>query len=128
MKWLLIILVFSQQFLLRQPIQMAIESGDFTHLEAICQEEVSVNFEEPFNLNGYFSREKFIAGFSGQFSKYELRKFEWLTRQIEEKFAIQSLNVILKNKRSEKLIYYKFIFFMTQDKTWKLYYLRGLRI
>jgi len=128
MKWLLVFLLFSQQFLLRQPIQIAIESGDFSHLEVICQEKVSVNCEEPFRLNGYYSRQKFIAGFSGQFSKYELKEFEWLTRQIEENFAIQSLNVILKNKRSDKLIYYKFIFFMTQDKTWKLYYLRGLRI
>ena len=128
MNWLLVLLLFSQQFLLRQPIQVAIESGDFSQLEVICQKKVSVNCEAPFELNGFYSRQKFIAGFSEQFSKYELKEFEWLTRQIEENFAIQSLNLILKNKRSEKLIYYKFIFFMTQDKTWKLYYLRGLRI
>ena len=128
MKWFLVLMLFSQQFLLRQPIQVAIETGDFSSLAAICQEKVSVNCEEPFELNGYYSRKKFIAGFSEQFSKYELKEFEWLTRQIEERFAIQSINLILKNRRSEKLVYYKFIFFMTQDETWKLYYLRGLRI
>lgn len=128
MRCLLILILLVQQFLLRQPIQRAIESGNFSSLETVCQEKVSVNFEEPFSLNGYFSRAAFIGAFSDRFSLYEVKKFEWLTRQIEEKFAIQSLNLILKNRRSEKLVYYKFIFFMTQDRTWKLYYLRGLRI
>ncbi|MCK4836221.1 MAG: hypothetical protein KAT17_06275 [Candidatus Aminicenantes bacterium] len=128
MRLLFILILLAQQFLLRQPIQQAIETNNFSYLEMICQDKVSINFEEPFLLNGYFSRSKFIDAFSRQFSRFEVKKFEWLTRQIEEKFAIQSLNLILKNRRSEKLVYYKFIFFMTQDKTWKLYYIRGLRI
>lgn len=128
MKCVLILVLLVQQFLLRQPIQRAIETGNFSALEAICQEKVSVNFEEPFALNGYFRRAPFIDAFSRRFARFEVKKFEWLTRQIEENFAIQSLNLILKNRRSEKLVYYKFIFFMTQDKTWKLYYLKGLRI
>jgi hypothetical protein len=128
MRVMLILILMVQQFLLRQPIQRAIETSDFSTLEAICQEKVSVNFEKPFSLNGYYSRGTFIDVFSAQFSRFEVKKFEWLTRQIEEKFAIQSLNLILKNRRSEKLVYYKIIFFMTQDRTWKLYHLKGLRI
>jgi hypothetical protein len=128
MRVLLILILLVQQFLLRQPIHQAIETSNFSSLKMICQEKISVDFEEPFSLNGYYTRGKFIDDFSSQFELFEVKKFEWLTRQIEEKFAIQSLNIILKNRRSGKLVYYKFIFFMTQDKTWKLYYLRGLRI
>jgi hypothetical protein len=128
MKVLLVLLVMFQQFLLRQPIQQAIETGNFSYLETICQEKVSVNFEEPFYLNGYIQRRQFINLFSKQFSRYEVKKLEWLTRQIEEKFAIQSLNLILKNRRSEKMVFYKFIFFMSKNDKWELYYLKGLRI
>ena len=128
MKVFFILAVLFQQFLLKDPIQQAIETGNFSQLVKMCQERISANFEEPFVLNGYFHRDQFVSLFSRQFEKYQVKKSEWLTRQIEEKFAIQSLNLILKNKRSEKLIFYKFIFFMTKDKTWKLYYLKGLRI
>lgn len=128
MKATMVLLVLLQQFLLRQPIQQAVSTGDFSFLESICQPRVSVNFDEPFDLNGYYRRRQFVEFFAGQFSNYEVKKLEWLTRQIEEKFAIQSLNVILKNRRSEKLVFYKFIFFMSKDKKWELYYLKGLRI
>lgn len=118
----------SEQFLLRQPIQQAFETGDFSSVRAVCQESVSVNFEPPFSMKGYFHRDKLIDLFSRQLADYTINNLEWLTRQMEEKFAIQSLNLILKHNRSEKLVYYKFIFFMTKDKTWKLYYLKGLNI
>ena len=120
--------ILTEQFLLRQPIQQAFETGDFSSVRAVCQESVSVNFDPPFSMNGYFHRDKLIDLFSRQLADYTINNLEWLTRQVEEKFAIQSLNLILKDNRLEKLVYYKFIFFMTKDKTWKLYYLKGLKI
>lgn len=106
----------AQQILLRQPIQKAIETEKFLNFVFICKEKVSINFEEPFTLNGYFSRERFVDVFSKKFYQYELKNFEWSTKQIEENFAIQSLNLILKHKMSEIFIYYKLIFFMVRDE------------
>jgi hypothetical protein len=120
--------VSSESFLLRRPIQQAFETGDFSLVRAVCQERVSVNFEPPFSMNGYFHRDKLTDRFSRHLADYSIENLEWLTRQVEERFAIQSLNLVLRDNRSEKQVYYKFIFFMTKDKTWKLYYLKGLKI
>lgn len=122
------VLLAVKTFLLMEPIQTAFETGEFSHLRRICKEQISVNFEEPFLLNGYFHRDKFIYEFSGQFSEYEISKIEWSSWQIQDHFAVQSLNLVLKNQRSGRIIYYKFIFFMTRDQEWKLYYLKGLRL
>jgi hypothetical protein len=49
--------------------------------------------------------------------------------QLEEQFTVQSLALVLKDKRSEKTVYYKLIFFLAKkDNEWKIYYLRGLKI
>jgi len=118
--------------LLMQPIQTAFESGDFSSLSIVCQPKVSVNFEEPILLNGYFFREKFVDDFSRIISEYEISTIEWSSMHIQDRFAVQSMNVVLKDRRSGRLLYYKFIFFMTRantrDKEWKLYYLKGLRL
>lgn len=120
--------VFSQFYLLEQPIEESIQSGDFKVFEDICTKKVSVNLEPPFQLKGYFFREKFIEKFTEEFSQYKVEKIEWISLQVEEKFAIQSLNVILKNNKSGKTTHYKFIFFLTKNTQWKLYNLRGLRL
>jgi len=106
----------AQQILLRQPIQRAIETENFLNFVTICKEKVSINFEEPFTQNGYFYRGRFVDVFFNKFYQYELRNMEWSTKQIEENFAIQSLNLVLKHKKSEIIVYYKFIFFMTRDE------------
>jgi len=124
--WISLLLV--QQFLLRQPIQTAFQTGDMSALEAVCQERVSVAFEAPFTLSGYYQREKFIRLFSRHMSNYGVRNLEWLTRQVEERFAIQSLNLILIDNRTETLLYYKFIFFLTKQDAWTLYHIKGLRL
>ena len=127
-----LILLVAQPFLLMQPIQTAFESGDFSALLFVCQDKISVNFEEPFMLNGFFFREIFVDEFSLIISEYEINKIEWSSMHIQDRFAVQSMNLVLKNRRSERLLYYKFIFFMTRqntrDKEWKLYYLKGLKL
>lgn len=120
--------VFSQFYLLAQPIEESFQKGDFKVFVDICTEKVSVNLEPPFLLKGYFFKEKFIEKFTKEFSQFKVDKIEWISLQVEGKFAIQSLNVILKNFRSGKVTYYKFIFFLTKKEQWKLYNLRGLRI
>jgi hypothetical protein len=102
--------------LLRQSIQKAIQTENFKNFVSICKKKVSIHFEEPFSLNGYFYRRHFIDVFSKKFYQYQVRNFEWSTKQIEENFAIQSLNLVLKHKKSAIVIYYKFIFFMTRDE------------
>lgn len=121
--------LLSQPYLLMQPIQESIQKGDFQVFNEICTEKVSVNLERPFRLTGYFFREKLVEKFTEEFSRFKVEKIEWISKQIEDDFAIQSLNLILENTRSGSMVYYKFIFFMTKkNKQWKFYYLRGIRL
>ena len=118
-----------EHFLLMPEIQGAINSGDFSGFKNISEDKISVNFEAPFKLNGYLYIEQFIDDFNRRFSRFKTKEFYWSSKIIEEKFAIQSLNLILKNRRSEKTVYYKCIFFLAKnDQKWKIYYLRGLKI
>jgi hypothetical protein len=124
MKIILILLILVQfsvaqqkkPVLLRQSIQKAIKTENLKNFESICKRKVSIHFEEPFSLNGYFYRNNFVDVFFKKFYQYQVRNLEWSTKQIEENFAIQSLNLVLKHKKSEIVIYYKFIFFMTRDE------------
>ncbi len=119
---------FPQFYLLEQPIEESFEKGDFKVFRDICTEKVSVNLEAPFHTTGYYYREKFISKFTAEFSRFKVEKIEWISLQVEEKFAIQSLNVILQDNHSGKITYYKFIFFLTKNNRWKLYNLRGLKL
>lgn len=121
-------LAASSPFLLMEPIGEALDTGDFKRFRDISEEKISVNFEPPFDLKGYVAIDKFIDDFSSAFSRYRAVGTEWTSKQIEENFAVQSLNVILKDKRSEKDIYYKLIIFMKKRAEWKIYYLRGLKL
>jgi hypothetical protein len=123
-----LLLAVSGQFLLMEPIGESLETGDFTRFHDVSEEKISINFGPPFDLKGYVPIDKFIDDFSSVFSRYQATRTEWTSKQIEENFAVQSLNVILKDKRSEKDIYYKFIFFMKKRAEWKIYYLRGLKL
>jgi hypothetical protein len=134
-----------EQYLLMKPIGSAVNSGNFGSFKDICQEKISITLEPPFKLNGYFYTEKFIEDINHTFKNYKTIRIEWASKQIEDRFAVQSLNVILKHKRSEKTVYYKFIFFMNKgmasptekgmtgdasqnQQEWKIYYFRGLNI
>jgi hypothetical protein len=114
-------------YLLMQKIQDALKNVRL--FKPISEVKISVNLDSPFKLHGYFHIDKFVDDFTLKFSGFETLEIEWVSKQLEEQFAVQSLVLILKNKRSEKTVYYKFIFFLTKkDKEWKIYYLRGLKI
>jgi hypothetical protein len=116
-----------EHYLLMQEIQDALKN--VMGFKPISEAKISVNLDPPFNLHGYFPIDKFIEDFALKFSEFEILDIEWVSRQLEEQFAVQSLALIQKNKSSEKTIYYKLIFFLARkDEEWKIYYLRGLRI
>jgi len=116
-----------EHYLLMQEIPKAFKNVML--FKPISEAKISVNLDSPFKLHGYFPIDKFIDDFTLRFSEFELLDIEWVSRQLEEQFAVQSLALILKNKRSEKTVYYKLIFFLAkEDKEWKIYYLRGLKI
>jgi hypothetical protein len=116
-----------EHYLLMQEIPNALQNANL--FELISESKISVNLDSPFELYGYFNIHKFIDDYTLKFSVFEIMEIEWVSKQLEEQFAVQSLAVILKNKRSEKIVYYKFIFFLAKkEKEWKIYYLRGLKI
>ena len=128
MKLIITLALILQHYLLMLPIENAIKSNDFSRFHLICNNKLLVNIEKPFNFNGYVNSEKFISEFSLAFSRYEPGEIEWTSIVIERDFAIQSLNLVLKDRRTKKVFLYKFIFYTTKEKEWKLYFLRGLRI
>ena len=124
----------SQNYLVMQPIQEAVQYGRFSVLESICQPRITVNLEEPFSLGGFLTKGQFVEEFSVRLANLETEKFEWSSLQVEENIAVQSLNLIMINRFSGLKVFYKLILFMSadynkeQEKEWKLFYLRGLRI
>ena len=135
LKALLLLLQITQNYLVMQPLQEAIQNGRFDALAPICRQRVVLNLEEPLALQGTMSREQFIEEFSSRFASLEPEKIEWSSIQAEENIAVQSLNLILRKRFSGARVYYKLILFMSADpfhepkeKEWKLYYLRGLKI
>jgi hypothetical protein len=118
-----------EHYLAMKQIQKAFDTGDFKGFKDISQYKISIDFEPPFELSGYLYVDKFIEDFTHAFAHFETRRIEWVSKHLEEKFAVQSLNLILKNKRSERTVFYKFIFFLTRTgKEWKIYYLKGLKL
>jgi hypothetical protein len=116
-----------KHYLLMQEIPEAFKNVAL--FKPISAAKISVNLDSPFNLHGYLPIDKFIDDFTLRFSGFEILDIDWVSRQLEEQFAVQSLALILKNMRSEKTVYYKLIFFLAKkDKKWKIYYLRGLKI
>jgi len=115
------------QYLLMKPITTAVATGKFEILKDHSTKKISVNLEAPFRVNGYLLMDKFVEDFKEVYSQYNITGIQWVTKQIENPFAVESLNLNLKNQRSQKSVNYKFIFFMTKvDDEWKIYYLKGL--
>jgi hypothetical protein len=135
LKILMLLLQITQNYLVMQPLQEAIQHGRFAALAPICRQRVVLNLEEPLALQGTMSKEQFIEEFSARFASLEAEKIEWSSIQVEENIAVQSLNLILKKRFSGARVFYKLILFMNADpfhepkeKEWKLNYLRGLKI
>ena len=116
-----------KHYLLMEEIQDAIKNVKL--FKSISTAKISVNLESPLILHGYLPIDKFIDDFALEFSRFETLDIEWVSIQLEEEFTVQSLALVLKDKQSEKTVYYKLIFFLVKkDKEWKIYYLRGLKI
>ena len=129
MRALLILLAFTQHYLLMGPIQDAVVSGDFSPFRDVCSERVSVNMEEPLALRGNFEKNRFIKNMTAGFSEFKVVSMEWISKHIWEDYAVQSLNLRMKNIRNGRDEVYKLIFFMKREqKEWTLYYLRGIRL
>lgn len=116
MKVLIILFQITQHFLLMQPIEQSLESRDFSIFKQICGDKVSVYLEDPIFLRGHFKTPVYIQKFSALFSEFQMVRQEWSSQQVEEKYAIQSLNLMLKSKKFDKSYFYKFIFFMSRDE------------
>jgi hypothetical protein len=137
MKVIILFLAITQNFLLMQPIQKAVETGNFTKLSDVCTRMISINFEKPFLKSGYIKRKSLTKYFNKKFVNYKVQKTEWSSlknlvglRKDDDTYAVQSLNLYLLSTESGEKIVYKFIFFMVREKglKWKIYYLRGIRI
>ena len=122
-------MLFSQHYLLMDPIQKSFENSDFSGLNSVTTRQLIVNLESPISITGDFKRERFIKKFGIIMKYFKIKKSEWVSKHIWEDFAVQSMNLIMKNMRSGDNEYYKFIFFLKRIKgEWKLYYLRGIKL
>jgi hypothetical protein len=128
LKTLLLLLQITQNYLVMQPLQEAIQRGRFDALAPICRQRIVLNLEEPLALQGTLSKEQFIEEFSARFATLEAEKIEWSSIQVEDNIAVQSLNLILKKRFSGSRVYYKLILFMSKEKEWQLHYLRGIKL
>ncbi len=128
MKVLLIIFQIVQQFLLMKPIEYSFMKNDFSNFNEICETYISSAMDSPLLVNGFLKKEKFIKNISQRMKYYKVIKIEWGSKQIEDNYAVQSINLELIDLRDNKTIYYKIIFFMKKNIKWKLYYLVGIEI
>ncbi len=111
------------------PIREAVKDGKFEGLEKITTQNLIVNLEKPFGLSGDFINIRFIRRFGNIMKYFHVESSEWVSKHIWEDYAVQSMNLILKNRKSGDNEYYKFIFFLKRIKgEWKLYYLRGIKL
>lgn len=116
-------------YLLSKQVENIIQKGEYRVFLEICLEEISVNCESPLELKGYYHIDKLIHDFDEKFSGFKVEQIEWASKELGERFAVESLNLILKNKRSDKIVYYKIIFFLKKvEQEWKIHYLKGLKI
>lgn len=116
-------------FLVMESVENAFNNGDFYYLKPGLEKKISVYFEAPFQLNGYVRRERFIDYFNRKFTLFQFQRLEWRAKDTSRTLGVQSLNVVFKNKRSEKVIHYKFILFLRKvNEKWFIYYLKGQNI
>ncbi len=129
---MLILFIFAQNFLLMQPIGNSLKANNFLLLENYCTKQVVVNFDEPLNCSGIYTKEKFVKELQKIFKEFEIIKYTWSTKHIENIYAVQSIDLVLKNKvmNNNRKILFKIIFFMKKAKKdkWLLYYLNGKNI
>ncbi len=116
-----------QHFLLMQPIEEAIRAGSFQQFSYTITPRISLHLDKPLNIFGYIGAHQFIAEFEKSFSPYRTERLEWISKQIDGDFAVQTLNLILWDVGASNRIYYKLVFFLRREGgQWRMYHLRGL--
>lgn len=129
MKILIIMMLFSQHYLLMDPIQKAMDEKDYEQFALISTPQLIVNMESPLFMTGDFKKEGFVKRIEKRMKYFSVHRSEWVSKHIWENYAVQSMNLIMKNLRSGDDEYYKLIFFLKRIKgKWKLYYLRGIKL
>lgn len=114
-------------FLLMEPIEQAIQTGSFQAFLPILSGRVSLHLDKPFDLYGYVDASTFKAEFERSFSAYKSEHIDWISKQIDGDFAVQTLNIIMWNPGARLRVYYKLVFFLRREGgQWRLYHLRGL--
>lgn len=102
----------TDQYLNRQDLEDIIIKGEYKKFMDISLEEISVNFEAPLEIKGYLHTDKFVHRFEKLFSNFIVNEVKWRAVQIEERFAVESFDLVITNRRSEKTVYYKVILFL----------------
>lgn len=126
-KTVLLCFQLMQHFLLMQPIEDAIRSGSFREFSPMLTVKISLHLDKPINLFGYLDASEFVEKFEHSFSPYRTERIEWISKQIDGDFAVQTVNLILWNAGAKTRVYYKLVFFLNrEDGQWRLYHLRGL--
>lgn len=116
-----------QHFLLMQPIEEALRSGSLRGFSPMLTPKISLHLDKPFRLYGYLEAADFVDKFEISFSPYRTERIEWISKQIDGDFAVQTVNLILWNSGAETRLYYKLVFFLSREGgQWRLYHLRGL--
>jgi len=116
-----------QHFLLMQPIEEAIRAGSFQQFSSMLSPKISLHLDKPLNLFGYFDAQNFISEFENSYYPYQTEGLEWISKQIDGDFAVQTVNLILWDSGTSVRIYYKLVFFLRREGgQWRLYHLRGL--
>lgn len=111
-KILIVLFQISSQFLLMNTVQDSFLSKHFTDFIPVCDEKVSINLEDPFSLYGYMGADKLVTDLSNALKEYTVEKISISSQQVEDRFAIQSYNLSLKNSETDNMVYYKLIFFI----------------
>jgi hypothetical protein len=124
---LLLCFQLTGHFLLMQPIEEAIQKGSFQAFLPILSRRISLHLDKPFDLYGYVEAPTFTTEFERAFFSYKTEHIDWISKQIDGDFAVQTLNIILWNAAARQRVYYKLVFFLRREGgQWRLYHLRGL--
>lgn len=117
----------SGHFLLMEPVEQAIRTGSAQAFLPILSQRVSLHLDKPFDLYGYVDAQTFSGEFERTFFTYKTEHIDWISKQIDGDFAVQTLNLTIWNASTRLRAYYKLVLFLRREGgLWRLYHLRGL--
>jgi hypothetical protein len=118
------------EHLLQAQLEKVLLHKNFAVFEKICTEKVAVNCDAPMQLTGYFYNWSLADRFFQVTPFVRFDKIEWSGFFVDEDRAVESINAIAIDTRTNQSCSYKLIIFLIHnpDNEWKVYYLRGLKI